>query len=117
MAPPDISAGPKGTRPLGEPSRNGTPNPKEMAAKLEKISAIEDEEVFAIELNRLADDVEAAAAPASAARTLRVGKSWHSRPFITKNAAEDFASKHPGTWVEEAMTSGKPNGWAVKFEA
>jgi hypothetical protein len=85
-----------------------------MAAKLEKISAIEDEEIFA---NRLADDVEAAAAPPPPAPTRRAGKSWHARPFITKNAAEDFATKHPGTWVEEAMTGGKPNGWAVKFEA
>jgi phage gp29-like protein len=114
-APSNVTAGPRGTRPLGEPSRNGMPNPKEMAAKLEKISAIEDEEIFAIELNRLADDVEAAAAPPPPAR--RVGKSWHSRPFITKNAADDFAGKHPGTWVEEAMSGGKPNGWAVKFEA
>ena len=114
-APSSVSPGPRGTRPLGEPSRNGTPNPKEMAAKLEKISAIEDEAVFAIELNRLADDVEAAAAPAPEPKP-RMGKNWHSRPFITKNAADDFASRHPGTWVEEAMTGGKPNGWAVKFE-
>jgi phage gp29-like protein len=54
-APSSVTAGPRGTRPLGEPSRNGTPNPKEVAAKLEKISGIKDDAIFASELEQLAE--------------------------------------------------------------
>lgn len=55
-APSSVSAGPKGTRPLGEPSVNGAPNPKEMAARLGRISAIEDDAIFARELEELANE-------------------------------------------------------------
>jgi phage gp29-like protein len=57
-APSSVSAGPKGTRPLGEPSVNGAPNPKEVAARLERISAIEDDAVFARELEQLAEELQ-----------------------------------------------------------
>jgi phage gp29-like protein len=118
VAPSSVTPGPKGTRPLSEPSRNGSPSPKEVQTKLEEISTIEDDALFAIKLEQLAEVLEPPPVPPSApARTPRVGKNWHSRPFITKNAAEHFAKEHPGTWVEEAVTNGKPNGWSVKFEA
>src|SRR4030095_10117091 len=117
VAPSSVTPGPKGTRPLGEPSRNGSPSPKEVQTKLEEISTIKDDALFAIKLEQLAEVLEPPPTPPSApVRTPRVGKNWHSRPFITKNAAEHFAKEHPGTWVEEAVTNGKPNGWAVKFK-
>jgi hypothetical protein len=97
-----------------------------MAAKLEKISAISDDAIFAIELTHLADEVEEAATPRpvtprmgrlNVPRVQGPGKNWFQRPFLTENAAQDFADKHPGTWVEEMITDGKPNGWTVKFRA
>jgi phage gp29-like protein len=55
-APSSVSAGPKGTRPLGEPSVNGERNPKEVAAKLAALSAIEDDTIFGQELEQLAEE-------------------------------------------------------------
>jgi phage gp29-like protein len=57
MAPSSVSAGPKGTRPLGEPSVNPAPNPKQVAAKLAALSLIDDDEVFARELRELASEL------------------------------------------------------------
>ncbi len=53
VAPSSVSAGPKGTRPLGEPSRNG----KEVNARLAEISAISDDAIFAAELEQLAGEL------------------------------------------------------------
>jgi phage gp29-like protein len=55
-APSSVTPGPRGTRPLGEPSRNGK-NPKEVAAKLEEISGIKDDAIFASELEQLAEQI------------------------------------------------------------
>jgi hypothetical protein len=38
---------------------NGAPNPKEMQARLVKLSAIQNDEIYARELERLADDYAA----------------------------------------------------------
>jgi phage gp29-like protein len=56
-APSSVTPGPRGTRPLGEPSRNGTPNPKEVASKLAALSLIDDDELFARELRQLASEL------------------------------------------------------------
>jgi phage gp29-like protein len=57
VAPSSVTPGPKGTRPLGEPSVNPTPNPKQVQARLAGISMIEDDEVFARQLRELASEL------------------------------------------------------------
>jgi hypothetical protein len=56
-APSSVTPGPAGTRPLGEPSKNPAPNPKEVAAKLEAFSMIQDDELWARELRTLASEL------------------------------------------------------------
>jgi phage gp29-like protein len=57
VAPSSVSAGPIGTRPIGQAPKNPAPNPKEVQARLEKISLIEDDAVFARELTELAEEI------------------------------------------------------------
>ncbi len=59
MAPSDVSAGPAGTRPIGQtPNGNSqTQTPRQVEAKLEALSSIQDDEIFARELRRLASEL------------------------------------------------------------
>jgi len=57
IAPSSVSPGPKGTRPLGEPSKEPAPNPKQVEAKLEALSLIQDDEIFGRELRKLAAEL------------------------------------------------------------
>jgi phage gp29-like protein len=60
-APSDVSPGPDGTRPIGESPKEPSPSEKprqvQAHAKLEEISKIEDYEIFARELRKLATDL------------------------------------------------------------
>lgn len=67
--PPAATAAPPGVTPLGEPSVNPTPNPKEanvsrphqagfhVQGRLEKLSQIEDDEIFAAEFRKFAAEL------------------------------------------------------------
>ena len=57
QAPSDVSAGPKGTRPIGQTPNGNTQSPRQMEAKLEAIALIEDDEIFARELRKLAREL------------------------------------------------------------
>jgi hypothetical protein len=62
MAPSDVSPGPDGTRPIGESPKEPSPSEKprqvEAAhAKLEALSLIQDDEIFARELRKLASEL------------------------------------------------------------
>jgi hypothetical protein len=59
MAPSDVSAGPDGTRPIGESPKEPSPSetPRQVEAKLKALSLIEDDEIFARELRKLASEL------------------------------------------------------------
>jgi phage gp29-like protein len=59
MAPSDVSVGPKGTRPIGQTPNGNSPSekPRQVEAKLEALSLIQDDEIFARELRKLASEL------------------------------------------------------------
>jgi hypothetical protein len=99
MAPSDVSAGPKGTRPIGQTPNGNSPSekPRQVEAKLEALSLIQDDEIFARELRRLASELVTGYDP--------------SEPRAPAGTAEG------GQWTDEGSSTGRKKKKSPKDES
>jgi hypothetical protein len=98
VAPSSISPGPAGTRPIGESPKQPSPSekPRQVEAKLEALSLIEDDEIFARELRKLASELVTGDLPGHEFH----GNQWRKVELTsTQQAAARAAAQAPEDFV------------------